>query len=210
MILRRRLRSSFEELTFPLMSFKIYTKTGDGGETGLYGGKRVPKDHIRIDAYGTVDELNSHVGLLIAQIETAETGVLAKAGVELSLLKAAQSTLFTIGSQLATPPEKALTIMPVSEVQVKVLEDAIDRLDIDLPGLTSFVLPGGSVVVGQCHVCRTVTRRAERCVVALHHGAPVDANVLHYLNRLSDYFFTLSRALGHWDGLADLPWHPEK
>jgi len=192
------------------MSFKIYTKTGDGGETGLYGGKRVPKDHIRIDAYGTVDELNSHVGLLIAQIETAETGGLAKAEHDLVLLKSAQSTLFTIGSQLATPPEKELTIKPVGAGQVEFLEGAIDRLDADLPALTSFVLPGGSIVVGQCHVCRTVTRRAERCVVALNHQAPVDATLLHYLNRLSDYFFTLSRALGIWDGLADIPWHPEK
>ncbi|MFK8054988.1 MAG: cob(I)yrinic acid a,c-diamide adenosyltransferase [Saprospiraceae bacterium] len=191
------------------MSFKIYTKTGDGGETGLYGGKRVPKDHIRIDAYGTVDELNSHVGLLIAQIDASGSSVLAKAEHDLALLKAAQSTLFTIGSQLATPPEKELTIKPVAEANVKVLEDAIDRLDVDLPGLTSFVLPGGSVVVGQCHVCRTVTRRAERCVVALHHEAPVDAILIHYLNRLSDYFFALSRALGNWDGIADIAWHPE-
>ena len=139
-----------------------------------------------------------------------KTLVLAQAEHDLALLKAAQSTLFTIGSQLATPPEKELSIKPVSEVQVKVLEDAIDRLDVDLPGLTSFVLPGGSIVVGQCHVCRTVTRRAERCVVALHHEAPVDANVIHYLNRLSDYFFALSRALGNWDGIADIPWLPEK
>lgn len=192
------------------MSFKIYTKTGDGGETGLYGGKRVPKDHIRIDAYGTVDELNSHVGLLIAQMEVAGKSVLAKAEQDLTLLKAAQSTLFTIGSQLATPPEKELSIKAVSGDQVKFLEDAIDRLDEGLPGLTSFVLPGGSIAVGQCHVCRTVTRRAERCVVSLHHEAPVEDNVIHYLNRLSDYFFTLSRALGHWEGIPDIPWVPVK
>ena len=191
------------------MSFKIYTKTGDGGETALYGGKRVPKDHVRINAYGTVDELNSHVGLLIAQIEVGSKDVLTKVDQELGLLKAAQSTLFTIGSQLATPPEKTLSIKPVGEEKVKVLEDAIDRMDVDLPALTSFVLPGGSVAVGQCHVCRTVARRAERCVVALAHESPVDATLIKYLNRLSDYFFTLSRALGHWAGLQDLPWHPE-
>ena len=202
-------KGSLERATFQPMSFKIYTKTGDGGETALYGGKRVPKDHVRINAYGTVDELNSHVGLLIAQIEASSTNILAKSGLELKLLKTAQSTLFTIGSQLATPPEKKLSIKAVGEDKVKVLEDAIDRMDIELPGLTSFVLPGGSIEVGQCHVCRTVARRAERCVVALAHESPVDATLIKYLNRLSDYFFTLSRALGHWDGMKDLPWHPE-
>ncbi len=191
------------------MSFKIYTKTGDAGETALYGGKRIPKDHVRINAYGTVDELNSHVGLLIAHIEAGSGPVLAKAETDLILLKAAQSTLFTIGSQLATPPEKTLSIKPVGDGKVKILEDAIDRMDVTLPALTSFVLPGGSIAVGQCHVCRTVARRAERCVVALDHESPVDATLIKYLNRLSDYFFTLSRALGHWDGLQDLPWHPE-
>ncbi len=197
------------------MSFKIYTKTGDAGETGLYGGQRVPKDHVRIEAYGTVDELNSHLGLLVAQVSaeapTGEGGFHAEA---LALLTGIQSKLFTIGSQLATPPPKGsasaktLHIVPVGHIEVAELERAIDRMDKDLPALSNFILPRGSVAVCQAHVCRTVARRAERCVVALDHVEPVAPAIIVYLNRLSDYVFTLSRGLAIGTGQTEHPWIP--
>ena len=183
------------------MGFKIYTRTGDAGETGLYGGKRLSKDHIRIEAYGTVDELNSHIGLLVAHVGDSLPPVRRQ-------LTQVQRELFTIGSQLATPPEAKLSVTPIDDAAIERLEQAIDALDTDLPDLTSFILPGGSVPVAQCHVCRTVTRRAERQVVSLHHVSPVDERVIRYLNRLSDYFFTASRALAVADGVEDVKWQP--
>ena len=190
------------------MSFKIYTKTGDAGETGLYGGQRVPKDHIRIDAYGTVDELNSHLGLLRAHIGECKSEELAALCAE--LLASVQSQLFTVGSQLATPDQTKLSVEPIGDGEVSRLEAAIDALEEPLPALTSFILPAGPAVVAQCHVCRTVTRRAERCVVTLSRVAEVDPKVIQYLNRLSDYFFTLSRALTHALGAKDVPWNPRQ
>ncbi len=197
------------------MSFKIYTKTGDAGETGLYGGQRVPKDHVRIEAYGTVDELNSHLGLLAAyvgaEVPERSRGLHEEAA---QLLLSIQSKLFTIGSQLATPPPKesasakTLHIVPVGEVEVAELERAIDRLDKDLSPLSNFILPVGSPAVAQAHVCRTVARRAERCVVALDRVEPVAPQLIVYLNRLSDYLFTLSRGLATSTGQAELPWVP--
>lgn len=189
------------------MGFKIYTKTGDAGETGLYGGERVPKDHVRIDAYGTVDELNSQIGLLRAHLKAA---TLATATLDEIILERIQSALFTCGSQLATPANKELSLKPVTPTAVEELEKAIDRLDEELPQLTSFILPAGTLAAAQCHVCRTVARRAERCVVALNHLETVDPVLIHYLNRLSDYFFTLARAIAHWQGESDTPWIAER
>ena len=199
------------------MSFKIYTKTGDAGETSLYGGKRVAKDVDRIEAYGTVDELNSHLGLLASYISAeapareAEVHALASA-----TLLGVQSDLFTVGSQLATPPPaegaaaKTPSVIPIAEVQVINLERAIDRLDKGLPALSNFILPVGSPAVSQAHVCRTVARRAERRVVTLAAAEPVDAALIRYLNRLSDYLFVLSRALAHATDQEERPWVPLK
>ena len=189
------------------MGFKIYTKTGDAGQTGLFGGERVSKDHIRIDAYGTVDELNSHLGLLRALLKTAS---LVELNQEEQLLERIQSALFTCGSQLATPSDKKLSLKPISADAVLQLEEAIDRLDDSLPPLTSFILPAGTQAAAQCHVCRTVARRAERCVVALNHLEQIDVVVIQYLNRLSDYLFTLARAAAHAEGEKDTPWVAER
>ena len=186
------------------MGFKIYTKTGDGGETGLYGGDRVAKDDARLEAYGTVDELNAAIGVLRGAL--GSPSVLAEAAKDEALLSEVQSTLFTIGSQLATPAGRELSIVPVAERNVERLELAIDRLDDELPGLSSFILPAGPRGCAEAHVCRTVARRAERRVVTLRRDAPVDLVIVRYLNRLSDYFFTLARAVTHWRGGADEAW----
>ncbi len=188
----------------PAMAFKIYTKSGDAGQTALYGGRRVSKADLRLDAYGTVDELNAHIGVLAA-VMAEQRAQLATA-----FLQQIQSQLFTIGSQLATPPDKELSIKPIAAAHIAALEEQIDRHDEDLPPLSSFILPAGSMACAQAHVCRTVTRRAERLVVALSQNSPVDAAVLQYLNRLSDYFFTLARAITHAAGHADTPWVAEK
>lgn len=195
------------------MAFKIYTKTGDTGETGLYGGERIAKDHPRLDAYGTVDELNSHIGLLLAFIQ--DDGALIAAQVIESPSEAhnwrgqlgqIQSSLFTLGSQLATPFGKTLSVLPIGEEEISFLEDWIDEMDAELPALTSFILPTGAAAVAQAHVCRTVARRAERAVVALHHEEEVAKEIMIYLNRLSDYFFTVARSLAHLRGEKDQPW----
>ena len=202
------------------MAFKIYTKAGDNGSTGLYGGERVPKDHVRIDAYGTVDELNSHIGLLrgllqrdlLSQDEQSRERTLTDDSRSLlrpELLAQIQSSLFTLGSQLATPSGKTTPVKPVGVTEIAALEAAIDAMDEQLPQLTTFILPGGGISASQSHVCRTVTRRAERCVVALDHLEPVDPIIIMYLNRLSDYFFTLSRAITLAGGESDTAWKPE-
>ncbi len=195
------------------MGFKIYTKTGDTGETGLFGGTRVPKDHLRIEAYGTVDELNSLIGVLQAAI--SEDAGLMQAQLSRSeeedfewhaLLRSIQGKLFTMGSQLATPFGKTLPVSPLSADDAAALETAIDDMDARLPALTAFILPGGAMSVSQAHVCRTVARRAERCVVRLSHEELIDGNIVVYLNRLSDYFFTLARALTYARGDRDTTW----
>ena len=170
---------------------KIYTKTGDAGETGLFGGGRVPKDHVRVAAYGTVDELNSTVGAAIAQ---------APPEFELALLERIQRDLFTIGAELATPDPaklpKSLPGPPVREAAVTAVEQAIDRLEAGLPALQNFILPGGTPKAAWFHLARTVCRRAERGVVALAREAPasVPPAIGAYLNRLSDLLFVLARA----------------
>ncbi|MEO7312447.1 MAG: cob(I)yrinic acid a,c-diamide adenosyltransferase [Chitinophagaceae bacterium] len=184
------------------MSFKIYTKTGDLGKTSLIGGTKVPKSHIRIEAYGTVDELNSHIGLLTDHLSDPPTK---------EMLKEIQDRLFTIGSSLACDPEKEpkMKIPDLKETDITLLEREMDRMDEVLPTMKFFILPGGHVSVSQAHICRCVCRRAERlCVNMQEHDLFVDPLVIKYLNRLSDYLFVVSRYAGHLVGAAEIPWKP--
>lgn len=183
------------------MGFKVYTKTGDKGETALFGGQRVSKSHLRVDAYGTVDELNSFVGWLRDSVENQHTrGFLAQI----------QHRLFTLGSHLASDPVKQLAVPDLLPNDVELLEKEMDAMEAVLPPLKNFILPGGHPVVSVCHVCRTVCRRAERLAVALHQEDPVEDLVLQYLNRLSDYFFMLARQLAHDLGADEVIWNPRQ
>ncbi len=180
---------------------KIYTKTGDKGETALIGGRRVSKADLRIDAYGTVDELNSWIGLVRNQpINTGRR----------DLLKEIQDRLFTVGSELATDPEKApKRVMPaITPGDIILLEEAMDTMDAELPELRAFVLPGGHEAVSFCHLARTVCRRAERLVIALNDSSPLDELVLQYINRLSDYLFVLSRKMAQELNAEEVVWKP--
>ncbi|MCK0132300.1 cob(I)yrinic acid a,c-diamide adenosyltransferase [Flavobacteriaceae bacterium F08102] len=188
---------------------KIYTKTGDSGQTSLFGGTRVPKYHLRIEAYGTVDELNSYIGLLKDQNIPSPYAE--------NLLKI-QNELFTIGSTLATPPNKEtlksgkdrLGIPRISSVEILFLEEQIDEMETDLPPMTHFILPGGHQTVSFCHIARCICRRVERLVVQLNDQEPVSENVLKYLNRLSDYLFVLARKLTQHYQAKEIPWVPRK
>lgn len=183
------------------MAFRIYTKTGDKGETSLIGGTRLPKHHVRIEAYGTVDELNSHMGLL--------RDICGDKGTE-ALIIAIQDRLFTIGSQLAADPEKNKMKLPsVHEEDVVALEKAIDKMDEEVPEMKSFVLPGGHVNVSHCHIARCVCRRAERAVLRLAENEKVDDLHIKYLNRLSDYLFMLSRWFTLKFKATEIPWKPK-
>ena len=165
----------------------IYTKTGDRGTTSLVGGSRVSKDDVRVEAYGTVDELNSHIGLLAELIRPLAGGYHDE-------LKAVQHNLFTLQTLLATEDEAIYARLPqLAEEEVEMLERQIDTLSDMLPKLHNFVIAGGNVVGAQCHICRTVCRRAERCVVTLARETKIDDVLLRYLNRLSDYLFVLAR-----------------
>ncbi len=165
----------------------IYTKTGDGGTTSLVGGSRVSKDDVRVEAYGTVDELNSHIGLLAELMRPLAGGYYDE-------LKAVQHNLFTLQTLLATEDEVIYARLPqLQEEEVEMLERQIDTINDQLPKLHNFVIAGGTTVGAQCHVCRTVCRRAERCVVTLARESKVDDVLLRYLNRLSDYLFVLAR-----------------
>ncbi len=164
---------------------KIYTKTGDKGYTSLIGGTRVPKHHIRIESYGTVDELNSYVGLIRDQDIAAH---------DQSILKEIQDRLFTIGSTLASDPEKSRMKIPdLKEADIELLEKQMDDMNAILPPLKHFILPGGNVIASYCHIARCVCRRAERQIVHLAELEWVDEKVVIYMNRLSDYLFMLSR-----------------
>ncbi|MGL5888303.1 MAG: cob(I)yrinic acid a,c-diamide adenosyltransferase [Bacteroidia bacterium] len=179
---------------------KIYTKTGDKGQTSLIGGTRVPKHHIRIEAYGTVDELNSWIGVLRDSI--AETAVT-------DLLIEIQDRLFTMGSLLAADPEKSKMKLPELEAaDITRLELAIDAMNEELPPMRSFVLPGGHIIVSHCHIARCVCRRAERNVTHLAETAELNPLISQYLNRLSDYLFVLSRKLTKDLGATETPWKP--
>lgn len=183
------------------MSFKIYTKTGDKGQTGLFGGKRLPKSHIRISAYGTVDELNSYLGLLRDLINDVN---------KRTILKEIQNRLFTIGATLATDPDKNVTTPDLLDSDLLLLERAIDEMNANLPELKNFVLPGGHPTVSYCHIARCVCRRAEREVVALDLEEEVDSIVIQYLNRLSDYLFVLARQLVLDFKVEEVIWLPRK
>ncbi len=179
---------------------KIYTKSGDQGETSLYGGKRVSKADIRIESYGTVDELNSYIGLL-GDMEVNKNRKL--------LLKEIQDRLFTIGASLAADSEKPKLKKPdLLESDVELLEREIDRMQEQLPEMKFFILPGGHQHVSFCHLARTVCRRAERLVVLLAETEPVEVIIMMYLNRLSDYLFVLSRKMTMELGVEEIPWKP--
>jgi len=181
------------------MAFKIYTKTGDKGQTSLYGGRRLPKSHIRIDAYGTIDELNSHIGLIRDQLTDDSLR---------DLLKNIQDRLFTIGANLASDPEKEMKVPDILMSDVELLEKAIDEMNQTLPALKNFILPGGHTTVSYCHIARCVCRRAERIIVALQQVEPVEEIVLIYINRLSDYLFVLGRKLSMDLGAEEVAWAP--
>jgi cob(I)alamin adenosyltransferase len=189
------------------MSMKIYTKTGDKGTTSLIGGAKVPKSHLRIEAYGTIDELNSFIGLLIDQLDT-QLFMPTR-----TLLREVQDRLFTIGSSLACDPDKEqkLKIPDLKEQDITVLETSIDEMDATLPPLKSFILPGGHPAVSTAHIARCVCRRAERCCVRLQEeGLFVEPLVVPYINRLSDHLFTVARYAGHVLGVPDILWYPRK
>jgi cob(I)alamin adenosyltransferase len=183
------------------MPIRIYTKTGDQGETGLFGGGRVPKDHPRTAAYGEIDELNSSLGVARATppVDFHE-----------ALLEAIQRDLFSIGGHLATPDPakvaKALEKADLSAERVAQFEHVIDEADQELPSLRSFVLPAGTPKAAALHLARTVCRRAERSVVSLSHESEVPPLFLVYLNRLSDLLFTLARMANHQAGTGDVTW----
>jgi cob(I)alamin adenosyltransferase len=185
---------------------RIYTKRGDAGETGLVGGQRVPKDARRIEAYGTVDELNSFVGL--ATISCGENPTLAALG---KILLRVQHELFNLGSILATEPQDVHPKQPrVTAAEVERLEKEIDLMNEDLAPLRSFVLPGGTRVNAELHVCRTVCRRAERLLVGVAREEPVPPETIQYLNRLSDALFVWSRWVNHVLGVPEVLWEPNK
>ena len=178
---------------------KIYTRKGDGGETSLFGGTRLPKDHIRIEAYGNVDELNSCIGVVMSFVTPEDW----------TFLQDIQSRLFDLGAILAADPSKDNLFIPeIKESQVELLEKAIDKMNESLPELKHFILPSGHIAVAHCHVARTVCRRAERGVVRLSHEETVNPIVIHYLNRLSDYLFVLSRYLGKQFEVEEIRWIP--
>ena len=176
---------------------KIYTKTGDKGETSLFGGQRLPKSDIRIEAYGTVDELNSYIGVVRDSISDENTR---------QLLKSVQDNLFTIGSHLATETSVSPYVPEIKNEHITPLEQAMDEMDTQLPKLKNFILPGGHTTVSFCHIARTVCRRAERRVVALNTDADVPQSIIQYLNRLSDYLFVLARKLTKDLGAEEVTW----
>ena len=182
------------------MAFKIYTKTGDKGSTSLIGGVRVPKSHIRIESYGTVDELNSYIGMVRDMANDARIT---------EWLHEIQDRLFTIGSVLATNPEKEvkMKLPDVHEADVIFLEQKIDEMNEVLPEMRSFILPGGNLAASTTHVARCVCRRAERiCVAMQQQEEVVHELIVPYLHRVSDFLFVLARYISHINGVEDTPW----
>jgi cob(I)alamin adenosyltransferase len=188
---------------------KVYTKTGDKGTTALFGGTRVPKDHIRIDSYGTVDELNSYIGLIRDQEMDSHYK---------TILIEIQDRLFTVGAILATPAEKEvlkngelrLKNLGIIDTDIELLENEIDKMEESLPQMTHFVLPGGHPTVSHCHIARCICRRAERLAVHLSHNEHVPEIAIMYLNRLSDYLFVLARKLSSDLKADEVKWIPRK
>lgn len=180
------------------MKSKLYTRSGDDGTTSLVGGARAPKDSLRLEAYGTVDELNSWIGLLVA------SPVIAQA--DKDVLSAVQHKLFDIGAALATEPESKWQPTPLTHEPVEVLEKAIDRIDATLPPIHKFVLPGGLPDACRANIARTVARRAERRIIAVGRHTKLDPDIIRYMNRLSDYLFALGRAINHANGSTEVFW----
>ncbi len=178
---------------------RIYTKTGDDGTTGLVGGSRVRKYDIRLEAYGTVDELNSSIGVIRTFIISPEIS---------DLLIEVQNKLFNIGSRLASDEkgDEFTAQLSILDEHIAVLERAIDKFEEELPALSHFILPGGSKAAAQCHVARTICRRAERHVLELAAGTSVQPEIIKYLNRLSDFLFVLARKLNKDEDVIELPW----
>jgi len=178
---------------------KIYTKKGDGGETSLFAGGRVLKNNPRVEAYGTVDELNSYIGLIRTYDDLPDPVPV--------WLEDVQNTLFIVGSDLATPLDaSAEWLVRLDGAPVNALEAAIDQMDTELPALTAFILPGGTQSAAHTHIARTVCRRAERLVVDLHNEAAINEQVLIYMNRLSDFLFTLARYINLHNGESEKKW----
>ena len=175
---------------------KIYTRTGDKGTTGLSDGNRVPKDHARIIAIGDVDELNSVIGIVLAQDLDTHTG---------EILTNVQHALFNVGGELSLPGHSLIT-----QQHETYLEDQLDKLNEDLDPLKDFILPGGTQSAAYIHLARTVCRRAERNLISLHHNEPVSEYILQYVNRLSDFLFVLARHINKHSGQADVLWQPDK
>lgn len=183
---------------------KIYTRAGDAGDTALYGGARVPKDALRVEAYGTLDELNAALGVAQAALPASHEELR-------EVLSACQADLFELGAELATPPDRlgdklAQKLHRADAAQVEGLEAIIDRYEAQLAPLHTFILPGGAPTAATLHLARTVTRRAERRVVALARDEPVNPEVIRYLNRLSDLLFVLARTANRLSGVQDVPW----
>ncbi len=178
---------------------KIYTKSGDGGKTSLLSGERVKKSDIRINAYGTIDELNSFIGFLNA-LDLAEEHKI--------FLKVIQNKLFNLGSLLAVRKSVSFKIPEITEDDILLTEKEIDRINKDIPPLKEFVIPGGDMVSAQCHICRSVCRRAERLVVEINETESVNDLIVKFLNRLSDYFFVLSRKNIYEKKLTEIVWKP--
>jgi len=180
---------------------KIYTKTGDKGTTSLLGGQRVSKDDLRIESYGTIDELNSHLGLLISLIDNTEL---------IEDLTKIQVLLFNIGSYLASEDATHPSLPNLNESIVTDLEVGIDHMEERLEPMKSFILPSGSQAISQCHVCRTVCRRAERRIIGAELEGEKITLIIKIVNRLSDYLFVLSRFIAKDQGVADVPWVPDR
>lgn len=180
--------------------FRIYTKTGDKGGTSLIGGVRVPKSHVRIESYGTVDELNSYIGMVSDMVNNEDI---------ITQLREIQDRLFTIGSELATAPDKEvkMKLPDLRDTDITWLEQHIDQMNGQLPEMRSFILPGGNLASSTCHVARCVCRRAERiCVGMAENNEHMPELVIPYLNRLSDYLFVLCRYISHINGAPEIPW----
>jgi cob(I)alamin adenosyltransferase len=178
---------------------KIYTKKGDKGETSLIGGDRVKKHHIRIEAYGTIDELNSYIGILRS---------FADEQINAPVLSEVQDRLFTIGSLLASAPGSKMIVPDLHDSDISLLEVSIDKMHEELPELKSFVLPAGSREIAHCHVARCICRRAERLIVHLSEDQEIDPNILQYINRLSDYLFVVGRYTAKVQGVEEVSWKP--
>ncbi len=176
---------------------KIYTKRGDEGTTSMYGGGNYWKDNPRIEAYGTIDELNSFLGLLVSNNTISD---------QHRVLQQVQHTLFDIGANLATHPRMSPPMDPVKDTDISTLEDQIDIMTAVLPPLKHFILPGGDAPTAQCHISRTICRRAERRLVHLQREEEIDPNAIRYLNRLSDYLFVLARMTAHQNGSEEVQW----